>query len=122
MLGCMNRRMAHGEVVGRRDVPQPDSTDVQHHRRGRVSDESSTALELGDLTGHGTQDHLREAEDGEDRGQVKQQHVLDHVGEEQLIGEAVDRGYQRCKHDQHRSQEAEQPPHGRLVCGARRAA
>ncbi len=48
----------------------------------------------------GPQDHLREAEDREDRHDVEQQHVLDHVHEEQLIGERVHGRDEREQRDQ----------------------
>ena len=77
------------EVVGGGDVPGPDHGHVQHHREGGVRQGPGAALEVRDGARHRSQDHLREAQDREDRDEVQQQHVLDHVHEEEIVGERV---------------------------------
>ena len=78
------------------------------------------ALEVAHGARDRPQDHLREAEDREDRHDVEQQHVLDHVHEEQLVGEPVDRRDERDQRREQRADEAAQPPDRRLGGAPRR--
>ena len=73
----------------------PDHADVQDDREGRARERPGAALERL----HGARDRAAgapcQAEDREDRHEVEQQHVLEHVHEEQLVGERVERRDER---------------------------
>ena len=121
VLEHVHERMRDREVIGGGDVPGPDHGDVQEHREGRMRERPGASLEVVHDARDRSQDHLREAEDREDRDGVEQQHVLDHVHEEQLVGERVDRRDQRDQRQRDRREEAAQAPHGRLARASRRA-
>ena len=91
VLEHVHRRMAQGLVVGRGHVPAPDRPDVQDHCEGRMRQHAGAALELAHRACQRTQQHLREPEDRQDRHQVEQQHVLEHVHRQELVGERVQR-------------------------------
>jgi hypothetical protein len=72
-------------------VPQQHPAGVEHGREDRVGEDAGAPLEPVDASRDRTQQHLREADDQQDRRDVEQQHVLDHVHREDLLAELVDR-------------------------------
>ena len=84
--------VAGGSVVERRDVPEPHRADVQDHREQpgwRAARRAARSTWTRRVTGR--RSTLVKPEDHEDRRDVEQQQVLDHVHREQLVAEAVDR-------------------------------
>ena len=77
-------------VVERRHVPEPHAGDVEHERRDRVRERAGGLLDALDPPRDRAQDHLRQSEGEQDRRDVDDQQVLDHVHDEELLAEAVD--------------------------------
>ena len=72
----------------------------------RAGERAERALDAREPPGGGAHDHAREREQEEQRRDVAQQHVLDHVrGEEVVLAEAVERGDERGQQRQHRAGE-----------------
>ena len=63
----------------------------------------------------GPQQHLGEAEDQQDRRDVEQQDVLDHVHHQQLVAEDVDRRDERREDREQPAREQRQAPVARRV-------
>ncbi len=74
------------------------------------------ALHRRQPPGGGAHDHAREREQQEQRGDVAQQHVLDHVGGEQVVlAEAVERRDERGQQREHRPGERRRLRHARAA-------
>ncbi len=71
------------------------TADVEDQRRGRGGQRPELALDDLDAPGDRAQQHLGQPEDAEDRRDVEQQEVLDHVHDQQVVGQRVDGGDQR---------------------------
>ena len=68
----------------------------------RAGQRAERALDAREPAGGGAHDHAREREQEQQRRDVAQQHVLDHVrGEEVVLAEAVERGDQRGQQREH---------------------
>jgi hypothetical protein len=91
VLEDVQDRVLQRRVVQRGDVPDRHRGDVQHDREDRVGERAGAALDADEAARQRAQQHLREPQQHEDRGEVEQQQVLDHVHEKQLLAEAVDR-------------------------------
>jgi hypothetical protein len=70
----------------------------------------------------GAQEHFRETEDDQDRRDVEQQHVLEHVHQHQLLAEPVDGRDERYEDCDQPAAEHEQAAEARRMGLARRAA
>ena len=88
-------RVLERGVVERGDVPDPHHRDVEDDREGGVGERAEACARGADAARHRAQEHAREAEQEEDRREVEQQQVLDHVHDEDLLAEAVDGGDER---------------------------
>jgi hypothetical protein len=82
-------------VVQRRDVPDPHRRDVERDREDGRGEDAGAPLDAEHPPRDRAQDRARQPEDDQDRGDVQQQQVLDHVHEEQLLTERVDGAEQR---------------------------
>jgi len=101
VLEDMDQRVAQRRVVEPGEVPDPDDADVEHDCERRSSEPAGRLLEADQTPGRRPEDQLRLAADQEDRGDVEEEDVLDHVDEEEVVGDAVDRGDQgREDHEQ----------------------
>ena len=95
VLERVDVRVAQREVVHRGDVPQPHEPGVGDHGERRVGEDSGPSLDPLQPSGGGAQQHLCQAENQQDRSDVEQQDVLDHVHHHQLLAEDVDRRNER---------------------------
>ncbi len=91
MLQVVDLPVLEREVVHPGDVPYGHDRDVEERGECRVSEEPGTLLDPRDTPRHRTQQPLGEAQDQQDRHDVEQQHVLDHVHEHDVVGDRIDR-------------------------------
>ena len=117
MLEDVHSRMLDREVVEGGDVPEPDHGDERRRGKHGTREEAGAALDRVDRAGDRAQNDLRQADYREDRGHVEQQDVLDHVGGEQLVGEAVNRRDHREQRRKHAERVQRKPPDRRVVSG-----
>jgi hypothetical protein len=92
------RRVEGGRLVQRRDVPDvedPRPEDERDHRVGQGADPAQPADRE-----HRLQDRAGQPQDEQQRGDVDDQQVLDHVAGDQLLGELLEgRGDRDEQHD-----------------------
>ena len=90
-------------------------------REDRVAEHAGGLLEALQAARDRAQDDLRQAADQADRRDVEQQHVLDHVHRERLVGEAVDRRDQRDEQREEAAEVRHEAPGRRLAAPAQAA-
>ena len=110
VLEDVQHAVALGLVVERRHVPQPEDPGVEDHGEHGVGDETGAALDRLDAPGRRAQQRLGQPEDEQDRREVEQQHVLDHVHHHQLIAERVQGRDERDQDGQDPAREQERAP------------
>jgi hypothetical protein len=111
--GVVERRVVHEG-----DVPQPHRADVEDDGEDGMGDRAEGAFGVEDRPRDRSQQDLREAGDQEDRREVQQQHVLDHVHGEDLVGERVDGRQERDRDAQHAAEPREEARVRRAARGA----
>ncbi len=108
MLERVQRRRPVGGVVDRRDVPEVEVDRPQREGDERVGED------LEPVEGADREERLQQRagqpEDDQQRGDVADQQVLDHVGEHQLVGDVADRAEERDRDRQQAGAEAELAP------------
>ena len=97
------------------------NADVEHDREDRMGDGPSARSRSWTCRATGRSSTLLSPSDQQDRREVEQQHVLDHVHRGTLLGERVDRRDQRDRQAQHAAQPRQQPPGLRAARAAARA-
>jgi hypothetical protein len=97
----MDRRMRERGVVEHRDVPAPHRQHIRDDAEDRVRERAGGLLDPVDPPRGGAQDPLRQPEDQQDRRQIGDQQVLDHVPRGHLLAQVVDRRDQRDEEHQH---------------------
>jgi len=95
VLDRVHARVAQRKVVHERHVPEPDEARVCGHRRRRVGEDPGPPLDHLNALRDRAQEHLVEAENQQDRDDVEQQDVLNHVHQQELVPELVDRRDER---------------------------
>ena len=110
VLEDVERRVLERGVVDRGDVPRRHRGDVEAGGEDGVAERPGGALELHQPARRRAQDHAGEGEDPEDRRDVEQQQVLEHVHRQDLLAEPVDRGDQRRGDRHERAREAGRAP------------
>jgi hypothetical protein len=116
VLQRVDRGVLERRVVEGRDVPDGHPGDVGRDGEGGGGERARRLLQALHAPGDGAQDHPCEAEDEQDRHEVEQDEVLDHVHHEELLAEPVDRRHQGGEHEDEAAHEADQPP---SRCGVR---
>lgn len=110
VLEDVDEGVAQGRVVERREMPDPDGGDVEDDGERRPAEPAGRLLESDQAAGCRAEDQLRLAADQEDRGDVEEQDVLDHVDEEEVVGDAVDRRDQGPEDREQAGEERGQAP------------
>ena len=92
MLEHVDERVLERGVVERGDVPEVHRPEPDEDGRERARERAERALDSHQPARHRAQDHARERQQQQERRDVAEQDVLEHVGgEEVLLAEAVDR-------------------------------
>ena len=92
MLEQVHRGVLDGRVVERGDVPEVHQRQPRDDPGGRARERAEPALQPGQPPRSGAHDHARERQQEQQRRDVAEQHVLDHVRREQVVlAEAVER-------------------------------
>ena len=98
--------MLHRQVVERGYVPQVHQAEPEHQPDPGAGERSERALHRREPPGGGAHDHPREGEQQEQRGDVAEQHVLHHVGGEEVLLPEVVQGRDECgQQGEHRARE-----------------
>ena len=100
-------------VVERRDVPEPHHADVGDDAEPRGGERPGRALDAVDAARGRAQDLRGQAEREQDRRDVGDQQVLDHVHRGELLAEPVDRRDQRDEQRQDAAAPGREPPAAR---------
>ena len=122
MLEHVDQRVLQRGVVQRRHVPQVHDPQPDGDARPRRGERAERPLDPHQAPRGGAQDHARERQQQQGGGDVAQQHVLDHVGREQvLLAERVHRRGQRDQQGQHPGGEGQRlAPAGAAAAGLAR--
>ena len=108
MLDHVQERVLGGRVVQGRDVPEVHDPEPDHDRRPGACERAQGALHAHEPARGGAHDHPRQRQQQEQRRDVAEQHVLDHVGGEEIVGaEPVDRRHERREQGEHAAREGD---------------
>ena len=106
---CTTRALER-RVVQRRDVPEVDQAEPEDEPGQRVRERAERALDALQPARGRAHDHAAEREQEEQRRDVAEQDVLEHVGREEVVlAEAVDRGGEGREQREDRAGEARAP-------------
>ena len=101
MLEQVDQRVLSGAVVQRRDVPEIHEHEPEDDAGHGIRERAERLLHTHEPARGGPQDHPRERQQREQRRDVPEQHVLDHVrGEQVVLAEPVERRRARSERDQ----------------------
>ena len=102
VLQQVDERVLGRRVVERRHVPEVHDRQPDGDARGRVGERAERPLHPHQPARGGPHDRAGEAQEDQERRDVAQQHVLDHVRREEVVlAEAVDRGDERGEQREH---------------------
>jgi len=110
VLEDVDDRLAEGGVVEGREMPDPDGPDIERDGERRPAEPAGGLLQADQAAGRRPEDQLRLAADQEDWGDVQEEDVLDHVGEEEVVGDAVNRRDQGPDDRQEAGEERREAP------------